>query len=309
MNDITIQQMEIFVAVAERESLSGAAKKMYIDTASVSRWISRLEKTLNTSLFIRTNHGVELTDDGKFLYAELKPMLKRVQSTMRNIRRVYDIPEKVLRVGCLESEVTIDTLSQIIVNFEKNHPEIIVNVECCDLRELRDNLICDNFDCIICLEPELGDYRDIDKKKVLMFDSCFAISRDHPAASGDILDTSQLNDITFFRVVPVEKEESEKRLLALCLSWGFTPREFKYLANREMLKLAIKHNKGIAICGSDFGREYWPDIKVYKVKETFSEEFIVMAWHKYQTSDVTKEFLDSIDEVSENNDNSNQQGF
>ncbi len=89
MNDITIQQMEIFVAVAERESLSGAAKKMYIDTASISRWISRLEETLNTSLFIRSTHGVELTDDGKFLYSELKPMLKRIQSTMRNIRRVY----------------------------------------------------------------------------------------------------------------------------------------------------------------------------------------------------------------------------
>jgi DNA-binding transcriptional LysR family regulator len=73
--DITMQQIEIFLTVAERLSLSGAARELFLDQAGVSRWMQRLEESLNATLFIRTNHGVELTDEGKFLYNELKPCL------------------------------------------------------------------------------------------------------------------------------------------------------------------------------------------------------------------------------------------
>ncbi len=202
----------------------------------------------------------------------------------------------------------INVISQLILNFEKNHPDILINIELCGLRELQEELICGNFDCIACLETELGDYRDIDTKTIQKFKSCFAISKDHPAATCDRLDTSKLHDVDFYRVVPVEKEDSETRLLELCASWGFVPRGFTYVPNKEMLKLAIKHNKGIAICGAEFGKEYWPDIRVYSIEEAISNEFIVLAWHKYRVSDAAKKLLVSLDEFWPDKENVNQNG-
>lgn len=59
--------LRIFLAVARRESLSGAGKSLRIDPATVGRRIHRLESTLSARLFTKTPQGYSLTEDGKRL--------------------------------------------------------------------------------------------------------------------------------------------------------------------------------------------------------------------------------------------------
>ena len=141
MSDITLQQMEIFVAVAERESLAGAAKDLYLDSASVSRWVSRLESTLGVSLFTRTNHGVELTDDGRFFYYTFKPVLKHIRSAINSRGRKYVLSDNVLHIGCSDFDEIIDFIGPVISRFESEHPEILVNFEVMGSRELQESLV------------------------------------------------------------------------------------------------------------------------------------------------------------------------
>jgi DNA-binding transcriptional LysR family regulator len=62
--------MTVFVAVAENESFSGAARKLGISAPSVTRAITALETRLNVKLLHRTTRSVRVTEAGQ-LYLEV----------------------------------------------------------------------------------------------------------------------------------------------------------------------------------------------------------------------------------------------
>lgn len=82
-----------------------------------------------------------------------------------------------------------------------------------------------------------------------------------------------------------------------CAAYGFVPQEFKYLSSREALTLAVRNNQGIAIGGSEFGKEFWPDIKLLKIEKPKQDQYMGLAWLKSGISDLTKEFVDSIESL------------
>ncbi len=61
--------LKVFLAVARAESLSGAAKSLRLDPATVGRRIARLEQDLGRSLFLKSPQGYQLTPPGTALLA------------------------------------------------------------------------------------------------------------------------------------------------------------------------------------------------------------------------------------------------
>ena len=68
------QQIKTFVQVAERGSLSKAAEDLFVTPASVMKQMNALEERLGLTLLKRTNHGIELTEAGKYIYQSAKQM-------------------------------------------------------------------------------------------------------------------------------------------------------------------------------------------------------------------------------------------
>ena len=59
--------MRIFLSVARLESLSGAARELRLDPATVGRRIARLERGMNAVLFLKSPQGYVATDVGERL--------------------------------------------------------------------------------------------------------------------------------------------------------------------------------------------------------------------------------------------------
>ncbi|WP_133646279.1 LysR family transcriptional regulator [Paraburkholderia flava] len=59
-----LREMEIFVAIVDRGSFTGAAEKVGMSAAAVSRAINSLESRLGTPLLARTTRSVRTTDAG-----------------------------------------------------------------------------------------------------------------------------------------------------------------------------------------------------------------------------------------------------
>lgn len=82
MLKFSLKQLEVFVAVAELNSFTGAAKELYLTQSTVSAHISGLEDALKTRLFTRdTRRSVQLTPQGQRLY----PAAKRILSDCREL--------------------------------------------------------------------------------------------------------------------------------------------------------------------------------------------------------------------------------
>ncbi|MCU4676390.1 LysR family transcriptional regulator [Catenovulum sp. 2E275] len=69
-----------FVAVAETNSFTLAAKKLALSTAQVSRQINALEKRLGIKLLYRTTRHVSLTDEGQIYYHNCKHVLDGLEN-------------------------------------------------------------------------------------------------------------------------------------------------------------------------------------------------------------------------------------
>lgn len=85
---MNIQQIKYVVAVANNGSFREAAKKLFITQPSLSNGIRELEEKLGVTLFIRTNKGASLTEEGlEFLeYAEkILTQIEQMESRYREV--------------------------------------------------------------------------------------------------------------------------------------------------------------------------------------------------------------------------------
>lgn len=78
---MTLEQLRIFVAVAEREHVTRAAESLNLTQSAVSSAISLLEQRFGVKLFHRVGRGILLTETGKFLLTEARAILARAKST------------------------------------------------------------------------------------------------------------------------------------------------------------------------------------------------------------------------------------
>ena len=89
----------IFLAVAEAGSTLGAAKALFISQPAVSKAISKLEASLEVSLFVRSKKGVRLTDDGLILYDRIKNAFEYIDEGESVIRERNSLGTGHIKIG------------------------------------------------------------------------------------------------------------------------------------------------------------------------------------------------------------------
>lgn len=96
---MNLKQLEAFVKVAETKNFSEAAKQLYLTQPTVSSHIASLEKELKTCFLIRNTRGVELSEDGKELYAYAVQMLEIEKKIKGRFGKEQKTEGNVLRIG------------------------------------------------------------------------------------------------------------------------------------------------------------------------------------------------------------------
>jgi len=77
---MTLEQLRIFVCVAEREHMTRAAEALNLTQSAVSAAIAALEARHDVHLFHRVGRRIELTDTGRTFLAEARAVLGRAQA-------------------------------------------------------------------------------------------------------------------------------------------------------------------------------------------------------------------------------------
>lgn len=296
MKDITIQQIEIFLTVAEQLSLSEAAKDLFLNQSAVSRWIQRLEKSLNAQLFHRTNRGVELTDHGEFLYRELKPMYEKLEQTLQTLRGVYDMKDNILRIGCIDSSEVIGALKEAVKDFQKRYPDILLKIDVLEFQEIREELLCGNLDCAVSYSLGFGDYWNVMTKKFKKLSTYIAVSAHGKLAESQTIPIEELSNETLYLLYIPEMMDTEKRALETCRKIGFVPKEIRYMPTYFAMELAIKNGRGFGLCGANICDHFGSDIRLFHIRELVQEQYVMAAWRE-GCSALTRELVNTIKEI------------
>lgn len=80
-----LEQLKIFVTVAECGSFSQGARKLYISHSTTSRAIAALEEELGVRLLERDNHVLGLSPAGEVLLEEAKKLLQAVDTAIQKV--------------------------------------------------------------------------------------------------------------------------------------------------------------------------------------------------------------------------------
>lgn len=94
---MTLQQLKYVIEVADRGSMSEAAKKLFVSQPSLSNSIKELENEIHINIFVRSNKGITISEEGReFLgYArqviEQSTLLEQRYSGQKNFKKKFSI--------------------------------------------------------------------------------------------------------------------------------------------------------------------------------------------------------------------------
>lgn len=97
--NISWADLELFLAVAEERTLSGAARRLGVSQPTVSRKLSSLEASVASPLFQKTSEGATLTERGRLLLTEVKKMAHAADEGALALRSQDDALRACVRVG------------------------------------------------------------------------------------------------------------------------------------------------------------------------------------------------------------------
>jgi DNA-binding transcriptional LysR family regulator len=122
-----LQQLQGFIAVAERGSFRAAAEHIHLSSPALSRRIDRLETILGARLFSRTTRAVELTPLGRVFLERARAALDDLESAMLGISDIAASRSGRVTVACVPS-AAIYFLPSVVRSFSERFPMIRIRV-------------------------------------------------------------------------------------------------------------------------------------------------------------------------------------
>jgi DNA-binding transcriptional LysR family regulator len=121
--DLDLRKLRYFVAVAEGLHFGRAAERLYVAQPVLSRQIRKLEQELGAELLTRSSRHVELTEAGRQLLDDARPLLAAADAASRRVRRAAQ-GQRPLTVGFFIG----DPITRVSRALHAAHPEISVEV-------------------------------------------------------------------------------------------------------------------------------------------------------------------------------------
>lgn len=142
---MTLQQLKYVIQIVQYGSITMAAQKLYITQPSLSKAVSELEQEMGITIFLRSNRGVILSEEGtKFLsYA------RQVVEQAELLEQTYKHNEPIKRVFAVSSQhyaFSVNAFVALVKEYGQEKYEF-------SLRELRTNDIIED---VYTQRSELG---------------------------------------------------------------------------------------------------------------------------------------------------------
>lgn len=131
---MTLERLRIFVAVADRQHVTAAARALNLTQSAVSNAISALEVEHDVRLFDRVGRGVTLNENGRAFLPEARAVLARAQAAQDALADMSALRRG--RLGVFASQTIASYwLPRRLVAFHSAHPGIELDVQIGNTRE------------------------------------------------------------------------------------------------------------------------------------------------------------------------------
>ena len=128
----TLTSINVFRQVVESGSFVGAADRLDLSTAMVSKHVMAIEKRLKVRLLNRNSHNLSLTEPGRFYFERCKGILQDLQKTEFELESLSSTPCGTLRIACCDTCIPGLGLASVLAEYRRRYPEVVLDISFVD---------------------------------------------------------------------------------------------------------------------------------------------------------------------------------
>ena len=235
-----------FLVLADTLSYTKAADQLYKSESVLSRQISQMENNLGIRLFDRNKRMVSLTPAGKAFADGLKSMVKNYDALIEEVQAIQSGYIGVIKIAALSGVILHQNMIRILKEFEKEYPDVRIDLRTYSLGELHNLILEHKIDFIY------GATCDFTNNPVFSYEVvCYAkknlvVYKKHPLAIKEFKDLSFSefkNEIFLFTTY---QNLYIREVTSICEEHGFTPK-YVTVADESMIILWVEMQRGITL--------------------------------------------------------------
>ncbi len=138
--------MRSFVAVAEANSFSMAARRLGLQQSTVSQHVQKLEEAVGRKLLERTTQKLSLTHSG----LEMLEISRDILAAYERMGRRFESKQLTgtIRIGSIE-DYSIEQMPRMLLQFRRLHPGVQVELKVGPMAQLQDMLTRGDIDIFV----------------------------------------------------------------------------------------------------------------------------------------------------------------
>ncbi len=157
---MNLRHIEVFHAVYQTGSVSGAARALHVSQPSVSKVLRNAESRIGFPLFKIVKGRLVPTDEAHVLFHEARELHARVESLKETTKNMRRGGEGHLRLAVLPS-LGLDIAPAAVADFRVRHPDVSFEIKTLHNEDMLRSLYERNSDLALCYDashhPRLAD--------------------------------------------------------------------------------------------------------------------------------------------------------
>ena len=272
--NVDLELYRVFYAVAKHKHMTKASEELHISQPAISQSIKKLEDQLGGTLFLRSNKGMGLTEEGKMFYEYVKGALELINNAENEFTSFKDLSKGEIKIGC-STTLTKLVLMNALKDFHLDYPNININIT----NDLTSNLINDlklgKLDFVIFNESNIKE-TNLNLEKIKELKQGFIYNPEF--YNDNVNNFEDLNEIPLI----LQKEESNSRKL---LNYVALQNNVKLISKMEVVSQELiteftNIGLGIGFAIIDLAKRNYKNIKELNINKKIPNINIYLATNK-----------------------------
>ena len=272
--NVNLELYRIFYVVAKHKHMTKASEELHISQPAISQSIKKLEDQLGGTLFLRSNKGMELTEEGKMFYDYVKGALELINNAENEFTSFKDLSKGEIKIGC-STTLTKLVLLDALKKFHFDYPNINVDITNDLTSTLINDLKLGKLDFVIFNESNIKE-TNLNLKKVKELKQGFIYN---PSFYKD--ETNNFEDLNNYPLI-LQKEESNSRKLldyiALKNNVKLVPK--MEVVSQDLITEFVNIGLGVGFVIIDLAKKNFNGLKELKINKKIPNINVYLATNK-----------------------------
>jgi len=244
-----LRHLRYFIAVAELENVTRAARKLHVSQPALSRQIRDLEDELGFALLVRSAKSVRLTDAGRIFLGEARAVLQRSAEAVQAARAVARGESGEINVGYAPSP-TVELLPCALHAFQNTAPGVRVHLHDLSTEEMLQGLSAGRLNVCLMVRPPAKGITGLKFELLQEYPICVAVPPTHAFARQRLVKMTQLTGQKLLAYSRAEYPEYQQMLQEMLASLKEKPDIAEEHSSGSSLLAAAEVGRGLAIVPS-----------------------------------------------------------